>query len=506
MSECCRKKSVPPKVKNLLASCTNLPSLPAVVINIIDASKDPDIGLTDIADILRVDPALSARILMIANSSMYARRREVNNLNEALSLLGLNATLNIALSFSLVKSLSNSADHKYNYDKFWKRSILAATIARQIGVELGLKNLEDLFLAGLLQDIGILAIDCSTFDCNEDSCNSTHKERITCEINRLGVDHADIGAWLLESWNLPEKLYKAVLCSHTLYSKPATTSDEEILFQCISLSGRLTDIWFEDNRKEAIEKNLISTKTFLGFNREKFYQFIEDINQSLPEISNLFEIKLFNENKRQQVLNDAIEILMERGLDLIKQIDQQKNKIKALTQKNQTIQEEANHDRLTNTFSRHYIEKLLDEEFRNSNIDHTPLSLAFVDIDNLKVINDRHGHLAGDEVIKDISHFFIQRMRDTDSIARYGGDEFLLLLPGIDSSTAYNLLSRLIAALEASSGIVFEGNKLKASTSIGIATHFDHTSFDTIEDLIGAADKALYKAKQSGKNSIMSFD
>ncbi|MDH5572152.1 MAG: HDOD domain-containing protein, partial [Gammaproteobacteria bacterium] len=221
MNECCKTTTIPPKVEKILASCSNLPSLPSVVIKIIDASKDPEIGIADVADILSVDPALSAKLLRIANSSMYSRRRKITNLREALSLLGLDAALTISLSFSLVKTLSNNSDSKNNYDIFWRRSILSATIARQIALKLQLPNLEDFFIAGLLQDIGILAIDCTMMTCMDSSCESNHLGRIHCEKNSLGVDHSDVGAWLLKSWDLPEKLYKAVLCSHTIYTTPA---------------------------------------------------------------------------------------------------------------------------------------------------------------------------------------------------------------------------------------------------------------------------------------------
>ena len=122
MKQCCKNISIPPDIEDFLSSCTALPSLPAVVINIIEASKDPDISLSDVAEILQVDPALSAKLLKIANSPLYAGRRNITNLLDALTLLGLNASLMISLSFSLVSSLSSSSDTGLNYDDFWKQS------------------------------------------------------------------------------------------------------------------------------------------------------------------------------------------------------------------------------------------------------------------------------------------------------------------------------------------------------------------------------------------------
>jgi len=321
----------------------------------------------------------------------------------------------------------------------------------------------------------------------------------------LGVDHSDIGAWLLKSWNLPEKLYNAVLCSHTNYTKPAQTFEKEIFFQCVSLSGKMADIWFEEDRAQALEQNRKYIKDLLGIGEKEFHEFINDINNLLPEVSSLFEIKIVDDKRREAVLNEARNILMERNINLIKQFDDYRNEIKSLTEKSKDFEEEANRDHLTHAYNRKYIDNLLQETFIISNTEHTPLSLAFIDIDNFKPINDTHGHLAGDKVLREIADFFTRKIRKTDTLARYGGDEFLLMLPNTDAKTAADLLNRLIVELKASPGTEFQGESLKVSTSIGVATQMSNSSFDELEDLIHAADKSLYNAKKTGKNKLMSY-
>lgn len=100
------KLLIPDDLEQELLACTNLPTLPAIALKIIDASKNPDISLHEVSSILSSDPALSAKLLKIANSSAYSQRRSLNNLREALTLLGFNASLSIGLSFSLLQSLS----------------------------------------------------------------------------------------------------------------------------------------------------------------------------------------------------------------------------------------------------------------------------------------------------------------------------------------------------------------------------------------------------------------
>jgi len=112
---------------------------------------------------------------------MYAKQGEISNLRDALSLLGLDSSLTIALSFSLVSSLQSSTNASHIYDAFWQRSILSAFIARELGLALKRSNVEDFFLTSLLQDIGMLAIDSIEPDALTENCKRSHSVRITCE-------------------------------------------------------------------------------------------------------------------------------------------------------------------------------------------------------------------------------------------------------------------------------------------------------------------------------------
>jgi len=500
-----KKLNIPPKLSERLIACNNLPSLPAIVVKIMDASQQPDIGIADVADILQVDPALSAKLLKVANSPMYARQCEISNLRDALSLLGLDSSLAIALSFSLVSSLQSSTNATHIYDAFWRRSILSASIARELGAALKRSNIEDFFLTSLLQDIGILAVDSIEPDALTENCNSSHQSRIICEQKRWGLDHSDIGAWLLQLWHFPERIYNAVLHSHVLCNTPPK-SNSVLFIQCINLSNRLSDIWLdEDNRETHLKDTFNSLKELFDFNQESFNQLINKIDTLLPEMSRLFEVALLDNKEREDVLNDAQQLLMENSINIIKKNDECQDQIKTLTEQAQNCEDASNKDHLTDVYNRKRIESLLDEEFFKSKAQKTPLSLAFIDIDDFKPINDTFGHLAGDKVLREIATFFAHNIRKQDIIARYGGDEFLLMLPNTNTDEACQLLKRISQELQALPGTEFDKNILKVSTSIGMATHMEKVNYGSPKDLINSADKALYSSKQSGKNTITSL-
>ena len=496
---------LPPELEKQLKDCVGLPTLPGVAVKIIELSKDPDSSLSQVASIISSDPAISAKLLKLANSPIYSQRRAVTNLREALTILGFNAALTIALSFSLYQSLNTSNANAHISVNYWRRSILSATIARLLGVRLGIVKLEELFLTGLLQDIGILVLDSlkdSTYAI-EGKVSLKHSERIELENKLLGTEHSVVGAWLLQSWKLPQTVINAVMCSHSANEDIAEYSDlDRNFYYCLNFSGVIADIWVDESPSDSMQSIMEAVKMFLGLDKVQFNDLLTDINEALPELSKVFEINLASEEARAKVLDDAREILLLRSVNFIKQSEADRSDIESISKKVKKVEKINQLDHLTEVYNRRHFELLLEEEYDNSNINQWPLSLALIDIDDFKTVNDTCGHLAGDEVLKLIATFFLTNIRQTDIISRYGGDEFILMLPGSTSEIAHALLTRLLKLFNKDSEIEVNDEKLVPTLSVGLATHIDKNDFNSLKEFIEAADKALYKAKEQGKNCL----
>lgn len=236
-----------------LEMCTTLPSPPVVAMRILDLSKDPDVDIGKVADVVSMDPALTAKILRIANSPIYAIRRKTENLRQAIMLLGLNGTLTMALSFSLSASMHAKAHQGFNYNLFWRRSLAAATCARRLSVAAGIGASEEMFLAGLMQDIGMLALDKFQPEFYQDLGvdQSDHNMLQELEREKLGADHAAIGGWLLQKWSLPESLQYAVAGSHNLQYLDSR-SEHFSYALCVALSGLLSDALSLDDSGQSL--------------------------------------------------------------------------------------------------------------------------------------------------------------------------------------------------------------------------------------------------------------
>ena len=157
-------------------------------------------------------------------------------------------------------------------------------------------------------------------------------------------------------------------------------------------------------------------------------------------------------------------------------------------------------DELTKCYNRRYINEKLPIDIESAKANKLPLSIAMIDIDYFKLINDKYGHLIGDLVLKDITNIIKNNIRrKNDCIARYGGEEFLILFNDTSKEEAYNLSNKIKSILEKSI-LKYDDIEIKITISVGIATLTSEVN--DMDKLLRIADENLYKAKESGRNFI----
>jgi diguanylate cyclase (GGDEF)-like protein len=156
-------------------------------------------------------------------------------------------------------------------------------------------------------------------------------------------------------------------------------------------------------------------------------------------------------------------------------------------------------DGLTRTFNKRYFLETLERELNRSLRYRRTMSLAMFDIDHFKRINDTHGHLAGDYVLRELAGVVAQNLRREDVFARYGGEEFAIILPEIDGEGAFQVCEKL-RTLIAEHLFSFADEAIPVTVSLGIRTVRGPGDTDDVEQFIAEADDKLYAAKQGGRN------
>ncbi len=175
----------------------------------------------------------------------------------------------------------------------------------------------------------------------------------------------------------------------------------------------------------------------------------------------------------------------------------------ALKKKNEELEKLSITDSLTGLFNRRQLMEVLEIEGRRNRRHQRPFSILMLDVDHFKKLNDTHGHLAGDEVLKRLAWILKQEIREVDHAARYGGEEFLIMLPETNIDGASEVGERIRGRIERET-LAFDGKEINVTASIGIACC--PVEGESAETLIARADDALYKAKRRGRNRVVKAD
>lgn len=161
----------------------------------------------------------------------------------------------------------------------------------------------------------------------------------------------------------------------------------------------------------------------------------------------------------------------------------------------------ASHDALTGLPNRAYLQDRLENLHRSAESQRSVYSLLLLDLDHFKIVNDRFGHATGDRVLAQVGRRIAHNVRDVDTVGRWGGEEFLCLLPHVNRGLAEEIAERIRASLEAEP-VTYQGRRIRVTSSIGVATYPDDGLHP--DPLLAKADAALYEAKRSGRNRIQS--
>lgn len=232
----------PPTLDQVSRRISDISTLPQIALRVIEIANDPNSRARDLKDVLEGDAALSSRVLRCINSSAYAMRTKVTNLQHAITYLGVTQIRNLAMTAS-VSELFKKHEAIGPYDRvgLWRHLVAVGIGARMIAARLGIKSFEDVFLAGLLHDIGIILEDQHAHKQFSVAMQSLRAREPLIEVERqhLGFDHTILAGEIARKWRFPELVIAAVRHHHN--SANYRGEHSEVLW-CVEMANLICSV------------------------------------------------------------------------------------------------------------------------------------------------------------------------------------------------------------------------------------------------------------------------
>ncbi|MEM8738979.1 MAG: GGDEF domain-containing protein [Planctomycetota bacterium] len=483
-----------------------LPSLPTIALEVIELVQQKNVDIKQIADTIKMDPALSSKILKTVNSSFYGQAYSISTISHALVVLGLNSVKTLALGFSLVNNLADQGGEGFDHLTYWKRSLFSATAAKTLAQKSGVVQQEEAFLGGLLQDLGMLTMNQTLgneYNTLVTRAGEQHGQLLELEQEELDLTHPEIGAKLAESWSLPTLLSSSIRFHH---DPSRAKLDVRSVVQCVALGNLVADVFMlpESESGQALEHYKDQAVAWCSIPEDDCEELLKEIHKQTKEMQRLFDLPTGGLGNADDILASANEALLNITLQAHQESSQLQQQAADLQMQNITLESKAYTDQLTGSSNRRAFDEYIEEQFPLATAD-APLSVLFMDVDKFKVFNDTHGHAIGDEVLIKFAQTLEAAVGDRGRVFRYGGEEYSIICKATGRKDAAQLAEHTRKTVEADCKISKEdGEVLGVTCSIGVACHEGDT-FRSAQVLIKASDKGVYAAKEGGRNCVRVF-
>ncbi len=493
----------------------NLPSLPTVALDVLRLTQDETATIPEIARVIQHDPALTARLLRLVNSSRYGMARQVTSLQQAMNLLGLRTVRVMTLSFSLVGVMEAPEGRGFDHREFWRRSITTAAAARLLADVVAPARADEAFVAGLLAHIGRLAAARTAPDLYQPVLDAAAKApgRSLHEIERevLKCSHAAMGRALLAGWGLPDPLVDAV-GSHLGEGIDGLPDASASLARVVRAAAAIADVFCGGAPGgAAIAEVHRECCGALGLEPAEVETALRALDGEVRESAEALSIPIGQTIDYAQLQSDAVATLARLSVEAESersqtalQAETARREADRLRDEKRAILELASTDGLTGVATRAEFDKRLDEEVRRARAARRPLALIMIDLDNFKRLNDQHGHRAGDAALRLVGAILRDFVAGAGFAARYGGEEFAVIISSCADAEEATLAAGRLGAIIASRVVEHEDKRFTMTVSQGVAFAPADAPGLSAESMVDAADQRLYHAKNTGRNRVES--
>lgn len=280
----------PPSIDDLVRRIGEISTLPQVAMKVMEVANDPDSSAVDLKEVIESDAALGARILRCVNSSAYAVRERVTNLQQAISYLGLRQIRSLALTASVAEMFAKEETIRtYRRRNLWNHLVAVGICARLIAMRQKVSDFEDAFAAGLLHDIGIVLEDqyAHVPFCRMIQSLGERSVLSDAEREHLGFDHPRLGAKVAELWRFPESVKAAIGYHHMSvnYRGPDLT-----IVRCVEVANLICTVKGYPSVGLKLIKASQPALNALSLTKEHIIVLANDLDEELAKHAALFEL------------------------------------------------------------------------------------------------------------------------------------------------------------------------------------------------------------------------
>ncbi|HET6331686.1 MAG TPA: diguanylate cyclase [Polyangiales bacterium] len=478
------------------------PSKPLAVVaaRIVQEALNEDVDFATLARLAGSDPGFAARVVATVNSGAFGMSRQVSDVTQACKLIGVRGLRNLALSLVVSDMVPVGEDGAVLLANSLRRAVAARLIAEAIGE----RSLDEFFTMGLFLEIGILHGARTELAVSGEIARMPSAHRPAYERACGRQEHMHIGAALARSFKLPTEMGDAVLHHHAP-APPATGTLVRVGWAAERIAGAFEAADLERGREDAfaaakaIGVPLAAVEGILARVPELVSETASAFNRELPTQESL-ESLVQDANRRLVDMNRTYERLLHQLEQLVSEKEQLTTQLRHV---NDELSRLAGTDSLTGLANRRVFVDALRRDLSRAQRTSQPLSVLILDVDHFKSVNDTYGHAVGDVVLTRLAEVLRSTLRNGDLAARWGGEEFVALLPGSAIDGAKIAAERIRTALEQVEMSAPVAN-FRVTASFGVATiPVGAATPQEAPTLMERADAALYEAKRGGRNKVV---
>ena len=501
----CQDLVLDPSVRGALSRARDLPSVPAVALEVLRLARDEGANAGQLADVVSLDPALSAKILKIVNSALMGGACEIVTLKRACAQLGFKTIKLWALSFAMVDSLQRPRTDGFDHNEHWKRSVLRAVSAKLFAEAVKPQLADEAFLSGLLSRIGQLVLATglpNEFEAVREAAGRDGWPSAEVQRATLGYSSDDLGVALLQSWGLPPLIHQAIWGAPdpAKISKDAVPGAADIA-RILHVAAHCESLFACPETPQALVDLYESARRFFGLGKERVEELLSDLGRHTTEIAEILHVNLGERLDTMTVLREAQLQMLRETVVLLRDAIVSERRATQLEFENSLLQLKAQTDPLTGLAHRNTFQETLNASSLRVAGGSCPsrVGLLMIDIDGFKAVNDTHGHQVGDQVLQSVASVLRTYTREDDLPARYGGDEFAVIMLRTTLEGLKGAAERVRSEI-AKQRVHTEKGPISVAVSIGGAHVAMFDAPVSPSELLRAADHSLYAAKQAGRN------